>query len=59
MTPALNPSADANTRGDANFTSEGKKTTDAPNAVAKPAPATRAKAKPTLGLCTVMFVAVP
>jgi len=48
MTPADNPNADANTRRDANFTNLGKNTTEAPNAVAPPAPATNAMAIPTL-----------
>jgi hypothetical protein len=52
MTPADRPNADANTRRDANFTKAGKKTTEAPSAVAEPAPATKAMATPTLSLLT-------
>ena len=55
MTPALKPKADARTLREANFTSDGKKTTAAPNAVAKPAAATSANATPTFGLFTVIF----
>jgi hypothetical protein len=55
MTPALIPRPDANTLLEANLTKDGKKTTAAPKAVAKPAPITRAKATGTLGLSTVMI----
>ena len=55
MTPALKPRADAKTLREANFTSDGKNTTDAPTAVARPAATTRANATPTFGLFTDML----
>ena len=54
MTPAETPRAPARVRRDANLTSDGKKTTKAPSAVAAPAPITKAKATPTLGSWTTI-----
>jgi hypothetical protein len=53
MTPAEKPNPLANTLRDASFTKDGKKTTDAPRAVANPAPITKAKATPTFPCATL------
>jgi hypothetical protein len=54
ITPADRPNDAASTRREVSFTSDGKNTTDAPIAVAAPAPQTRAKAMPTLPSAVVV-----
>lgn len=56
MTPPANPRDAAKTRRDASFTIDGKKTTEAPRAVAAAAPLTSAKATPTFSWGVDMVV---
>lgn len=58
MTPADSPSDPARTFREASLTTDGKKTADAPMAVAAPAPQTSPKATPTFPSATGMMVVV-